>query len=125
MSNSGQMNKTVTAARSPTQRSQISQIAVNDFAAKTADPVDPAGGTYKTSDFITSVAQHAHDDGADEAVTAGEQNLHVSQPKPFAVVVEIHEVVEERRAAINRNDLPTHSVEQAAAQCHDAIGNLG
>src|SRR5262249_9767726 len=57
--------------------------------------------------------------------TASHENFHeASQAEALSIVVKAHEVIHEGGAAVDRNNLAAHAVQQAAAQGNDAFGNL-
>src|SRR5262250_1483379 len=89
------------------------------------NPIETRRTADQATHVLTARAEHPHNYGTDKTVSSRDQSFHAtSQLEALPVVVKMHEVIEERRATINRNHLAAHSIQQAAAQGNDTAGNL-
>src|SRR6266542_4180615 len=93
------------------------------------DALGPAVLSNQAPHAISLAQQRPDHDGADESVAArhkdteGVVRRHLELQR-LALVVEAHDVVEERRSAIHRDHLAPHAVHEPAAQDNGRIGHL-
>src|SRR6266404_7079011 len=98
----GKMYDEIAALYSGHQRTEIQKVSDYEITSEICNAIEAGGTPHEASNVEPAGAQHPDNNGTDETITASDQNFHkASQTEALPVIVDTHEVIEERGAAVD------------------------
>ena len=107
------MDGSLTAPQSLRPRGCFADVSLNPLKIEACDAAGIAGAAQKAANLPSSLHELVHNYGAYEPVAAGDEYPHQAtllQAQPLAFDIETNDVVEERHAAVHRDDLPADAI---------------